>query len=86
MADGILGGRSRHRRPYDESIRRSIRSRHRAGFERLRLSWCDVLVEDLRPDTAARLGLGAERLRQRPPRLVHCSISGFGREGPPRAG
>jgi crotonobetainyl-CoA:carnitine CoA-transferase CaiB-like acyl-CoA transferase len=50
------------------------------------LSRCDVLVENFRPGTATRLGLGAERLRQRLPRLVYCSISGFGQEGPPRAG
>jgi crotonobetainyl-CoA:carnitine CoA-transferase CaiB-like acyl-CoA transferase len=46
----------------------------------------DVLVENWRPGTAARLNLDAATLRQRHPRLVHCSISGFGADGPPRAG
>ena len=46
----------------------------------------DVVVENWRPGTAARLGLDAATLRQRHPRLVHCSISGFGADGPPRAG
>ncbi|MEO6143810.1 MAG: CoA transferase, partial [Dermatophilaceae bacterium] len=46
----------------------------------------DVLVENWRPGTAARLGLDAATLTERHPGLVHCSISGFGGDGPPRAG
>lgn len=45
-------------------------------------STCDVVVENFRPGVAERLGLGAERLRQGNPRLVVCSISGFGQSGP----
>jgi len=47
---------------------------------------CDVVVENWRPGTAARLGLDAGTLTGRHPRPVHCSISGFGGDGPPRAG
>ncbi len=43
---------------------------------------CDVVVENFRPGVAERLGLGADRLRQANPRLVVCSISGFGQSGP----
>jgi crotonobetainyl-CoA:carnitine CoA-transferase CaiB-like acyl-CoA transferase len=46
----------------------------------------DVLVENFRPGTAARLGLGWEELRGRKPELVYASISGFGQGRPALAG
>jgi len=42
----------------------------------------EVLVENFLPDTLARLGLRPERLKQLNPKLVSCSISGYGRSGP----
>ncbi len=45
----------------------------------------DVLVENFRVGTLARLGLGYEDLARLHPRLVYCSISGFGQTGPRRA-
>ena len=45
---------------------------------------CDVAIENFRPGTADRIGVGYERLRQENPRLVYCSISGFGQDGPYR--
>jgi crotonobetainyl-CoA:carnitine CoA-transferase CaiB-like acyl-CoA transferase len=42
----------------------------------------DVLVENFRPGTLARLGLDYATLSARYPRLVYCSISGFGHTGP----
>ncbi len=41
----------------------------------------DVAVENFRPGTAERLGIGYETLGGLNPRLVYCSISGFGRTG-----
>lgn len=48
------------------------------------LEKADVLLENFRPETRARLGLDYERLSRRNPRLVHCSITGYGQEGPYR--
>lgn len=42
----------------------------------------DVFVENFRPGTAERLGLGYEALRSLNRRLVYCSISAFGQSGP----
>src|SRR5271163_469570 len=42
----------------------------------------DVLVQNFRPGTMERLGLGAEELRKRHPRLIYVSISGVGDTGP----
>jgi crotonobetainyl-CoA:carnitine CoA-transferase CaiB-like acyl-CoA transferase len=44
----------------------------------------DVLVENFRPGVMQELGLGAEDLCERFPRLVVCGISGFGPDGPYR--
>jgi CoA:oxalate CoA-transferase len=41
----------------------------------------DVVVENLRPGAAVELGLGWDELRQVNPKLVYCSISGFGQTG-----
>ncbi|MPZ78021.1 MAG: CoA transferase [Deltaproteobacteria bacterium] len=49
-------------------------------LELLRTS--DVFIENFRPGTAERLGLGYETLRALNPRLVYCSISAFGQSGP----
>lgn len=52
-------------------------------LDMLRLS--DVLVENFRPGTMERYGLGPDELRDANPRLVMVRISGFGQTGPDRA-
>jgi crotonobetainyl-CoA:carnitine CoA-transferase CaiB-like acyl-CoA transferase len=42
----------------------------------------DVFVQSLRPGLAEELGLGADALRSRNPRLVYCSLGAYGRVGP----
>jgi crotonobetainyl-CoA:carnitine CoA-transferase CaiB-like acyl-CoA transferase len=53
----------------------------RAVLDRL-IARSDVLVENFRPGTLARLGLDYRALAAAHPRLVYCSISGFGHTGP----
>ena len=50
-------------------------------FERLAAE-ADVYIQNFRPGTAERLGAGVARLQSLNPRLVYCSISGFGSSGP----
>ena len=44
----------------------------------------DVLIENMRPGTMERLGLGYGAARARNSRLIYCSISGYGQTGPSR--
>ena len=46
------------------------------------LAKADVVIENLRVGTVAKLGIAYEQVRERHPRLVYCSISGFGQDGP----
>ena len=80
------GGRySPHFQAYNRN-KRSValdmkRPEDRELFGRL-IREADVYIQNFRPGTAERLGAGAGRLLELNPRLVYCSISGFGSSGP----
>lgn len=50
-------------------------------FERL-LSKADIFIQNLKPGATGRMGFGQETLTTRFPRLIQCSISGYGEHGP----
>jgi len=55
----------------------------RAIFLRL-AEQADVVLENLRVGAVAKLGIDYARVRERQPRIVYCSVSGFGQDGPYR--
>jgi crotonobetainyl-CoA:carnitine CoA-transferase CaiB-like acyl-CoA transferase len=76
---------SPHFQAYNRNKRSLVLDMKRAddrGLFDLLVRDADVYIQNFRPGTAARLGAGAERLREINPRLVYCSISGFGASGP----
>lgn len=52
-----------------------------SDFKRL-VADADILIENFKPGTAARIGIGYEAMHALNPRLIYCSISGFGQTGP----
>lgn len=52
-----------------------------AIVERL-AKWADIVIETSRPGVAARIGIGFDALSQLNPRLIYCSLSGYGQNGP----
>jgi crotonobetainyl-CoA:carnitine CoA-transferase CaiB-like acyl-CoA transferase len=65
-----------------ESLALDLKHEAAAGIVRALLARADVVVENFRPGTMARLALDAGTLAGTYPRLVYCSISGFGHTGP----
>jgi crotonobetainyl-CoA:carnitine CoA-transferase CaiB-like acyl-CoA transferase len=60
--------------------------RHKKGGEVLHklLATADIFLENFRPPTRAKLGLDYDELAKLNPKLIHCSISGYGQSGPYR--
>ncbi len=65
-----------------ESLTLDLKSSSAGAIIDALLERADVVVENFRPGTMERLGLSYERLRETHPRLIYCSISGFGQTGP----
>jgi itaconate CoA-transferase len=65
-----------------ESIELDVKSEHGTRVLAALLARADVFVQNLAPGAADRLGLSADELRSRHPRLICCSVSGYGPDGP----
>jgi itaconate CoA-transferase len=67
-----------------ESVELDVKSPGGQAVLAALLAQADVFVQNLAPGAAERLGLGAEQLLARHPRLICCSLSGYGPDGPYR--
>lgn len=65
-----------------ESLSLNLKENAAAQILEQLLGQADVLVQNLAPGAAARMGLSFEELHQRFPRLIVCDISGYGEGGP----
>ena len=65
-----------------ESVELDVKSDEGRAAMAALLARADVFVQNLAPGAAARLGLGAAGLLARHPRLICCSVSGYGPDGP----
>jgi itaconate CoA-transferase len=65
-----------------ESVELDIKSPDDRALLEALVDHADVFVQNLAPGAADRLGLDAVALRAARPRLIHCSVSGYGTEGP----
>jgi crotonobetainyl-CoA:carnitine CoA-transferase CaiB-like acyl-CoA transferase len=65
-----------------ESVRLDLKSPDGLAEARELAAGADILVEQFRPGAMERLGLGFDALAQANPRLIYCSISGYGQHGP----
>lgn len=67
-----------------KSITLNMKSDKSTGIIHKLIKQSDVLVENFRPGAMERLGLGYEQVKAMNPRIIYCSISGFGQDGPYR--
>ena len=65
-----------------ESVELDVKSEQGQQVLAALVERADVFVQNLAPGAAARLGLSADTLRARHPRLICCSVSGYGPDGP----
>lgn len=65
-----------------QSIRLDLSQERDKAILRRMIAKADVFIQNLAPGAIARLGFAPEDLRKAYPRLITCSISGYGEEGP----
>lgn len=65
-----------------KSIALDLKSAKEVELVRQLAQAADVVIENFRPGTMERLGLGEEELRELNPRLIYASLTGFGADGP----
>ncbi len=65
-----------------KSIACNLKSPEIVALIRQMVATCDILVENFRPGVMQRFGLDYATLRDINPRLIYCSISGYGQTGP----
>jgi crotonobetainyl-CoA:carnitine CoA-transferase CaiB-like acyl-CoA transferase len=78
--NGTFGSMNRNKK----SITLDLKSSQGKEAARRLVLDADVIIENFRAGTMERLGLGYEALSDTNPRLIYCSITGFGSEGPYR--
>lgn len=67
-----------------ESLALDLKDAEHLEALKILIAKADVLVQNLAPGATSRLGLDANSLRAKHPRLIVCDISGYGNEGPYR--
>src|SRR6476660_1633042 len=67
-----------------KSLTLNLRDKKARGILLKLLETADIFLENFRPPTRAKLGLDYEELSKLNPKLIHCSISGYGQSGPYR--
>jgi crotonobetainyl-CoA:carnitine CoA-transferase CaiB-like acyl-CoA transferase len=83
IRDGYSGSFIQHNRG-KQSICVDLKSPDGVAIVRGLARHCDVITENYSPGILAKYGLGYEDFRQQNPRVIMCSISGFGQDGPMR--
>lgn len=67
-----------------ESVRLNLKQETDLAILARMISSADIFIQNLAPGAVERMGLGIEELRRRFPKLICCSISGYGQDGPYR--
>ena len=83
--DGVAAGQSSYfvwLNRGKESLILDLTAQHDKEHLRELIARADVLIQNLRPGALERLGFGVEGLRRAHPRLIVCSITGYGESGP----